>query len=87
MEFAMQGVLFRPRVELGLKYKGVTLKQVYVPDFVCMEKIVLEIKAVSNLAKEHHAQVFNYLHATGYKLGLLVNFGRYPKVEYERIVL
>jgi len=87
IELANQGILFRPQAELTLRYKGQPLKQVYVPDFLCWEKIVLEIKAVSELASEHHAQVHNYLHATGYKLGLLVNFGHYPKVDYERIVL
>lgn len=63
------------------------MKQVYIPDFICWEKIILELKAVKEIAPEHRAQVHNYLHATGYKLGLLVNFGHYPKVEYERIVL
>jgi GxxExxY protein len=57
-----------------------------VPDFVCWSKIILEIKAVSTLDDVHRAQVHNYLKATGHKLGLLVNFGHYPKVEYERIV-
>lgn len=87
MEFRLQGIAFRPQPELGLRYKGQFLTQIYIPDFVCMEKIILEIKAVKELAPEHRAQVHNYLHATGYKLGLLVNFGHYPKVEYERIVL
>ena len=48
---------------------------------------VLEIKAVTELANEHRAQVHNYLKVTGFRLGLLVNFGHYPKVEYERIVI
>jgi GxxExxY protein len=87
IELANRGILFRPQAELTLRYKGQPLKQVYAPDFLCWEKIVLEIKAVSELAPEHRAQVHNYLHATGYKLGLLVNFGHYPKVDYERIVL
>ena len=87
IELDMQAIPFRPQVELALHYKGRTLTQVYVPDFVCFEKIVIELKAVKELAPEHCAQVHNYLHATGYKLGLLVNFGHYPKVEYERIVL
>jgi GxxExxY protein len=87
IELASQGIIFRAQVELALQYKGRTLKQVYIPDFVCFEIIVLEIKAVKELAPENRAQVHNYLHATGYKLGLLVNFGHYPKVEYERIVL
>jgi GxxExxY protein len=87
IELASQGIVFRPQAELALHYKGKTLKQLYVPDFICWEKIILEIKAVKELAPEHRAQVHNYLHATGHKLGLLVNFGHYPKVEYERIVL
>ena len=87
IELASQGILFRPQADLALRYKDKVLKQVYIPDFVCWEKIILEIKAVKELAPEHRAQVHNYLHATGYKLGLLVNFGHYPKVEYERIVL
>jgi GxxExxY protein len=61
------------------------LTQTYQPDFVCFEKIIVELKAVSALADEHRAQLLNYLHATGFELGLLVNFGHYPKLEYERI--
>jgi GxxExxY protein len=63
------------------------LKQTYTPDFVCHGKIVVEIKAVTGLTDEHRAQVHNYLRATGHRLGLLVNFGHYPKVESERIAL
>lgn len=77
---------FRAQSELQLRYKDRLLKQKYIPDFICHEKIVLEIKAASKLTDEHRAQVHNYLKATGFKLGLLVNFGHYPKVEWERIV-
>jgi GxxExxY protein len=70
-----------------LRYKGNLLRQEYFPDFLLFDKIVLEIKAVTVLAKEHHAQVHNYLKATGYRLGLLVNFGSYPKVESVRIAV
>jgi len=86
IELELQGVPFQEQHELALTYKGRPLKQKYTPDFICFDKIILEIKAVSNLADEHRAQVHNYLKATGYKLGLLVNFGHYPKVEWERIV-
>ncbi len=55
------------------------------PDYVCFEKIIVELKAVSALTDEHRAQLLNYLHATGLELGLLVNFGHYPKLEYGRI--
>jgi GxxExxY protein len=46
----------------------------------------MEIKAVKELTDEHRAQVQNYLKATGHRLGLLVNLGHYPKLQYERIV-
>jgi GxxExxY protein len=58
-----------------LHYKGVRLAQSYTPDFICFDKIVLELKAVRELAPEHRAQTMNYLKATGMRLGLLVNFG------------
>jgi GxxExxY protein len=86
-EFQDRSIVFRPQCELALRYKERILEQTYKPDFICFEKIIVEIKAVKELTSEHRAQVFNYLHATGYKLGLLVNFGSYPKVESERIVL
>ena len=82
----LQDIPFKPQFELGLSYKGRSLKQKYVPDFMCFDKIVIEIKAVTELTALHRAQLQNYLKATGYKLGLLVNFGHYPKLEYERIV-
>jgi GxxExxY protein len=68
-----------------LSYRGRVLMQTYQPDFVCFEKIIVELKAASTLTDEHRVQVLNYLHATGFELGLLVNFGHYPKLEYERI--
>ncbi|MFI5457944.1 MAG: GxxExxY protein [Isosphaerales bacterium] len=86
IELATQEIPFRPQLELALRYKGRLLKQVYVPDFECWEKIIVEIKAVTELADVHRAQLHNYLKATGHRLGLLVNFGHYPKVEWERIV-
>ena len=70
---------------LELTYRGRTLKKSYEPDFVCYGKIILELKAVSALADEHRAQILNYLKATGFKLGLLVNFGGYPQLEWDRI--
>ena len=86
IELQQRDVPFQSQGQLELKYKGQVLKQKYIPDFICYKKIVLEIKAVSKLTDEHRAQIHNYLKATGYKLGLLVNFGHYPKTEWERIV-
>ena len=77
---------FKRQAPLPLYYRGQTLRQKFQPDFICYEKIILEIKAVSQLTDEHRAQVLNYLNATGYELGLLVNFGARPRIEYERLV-
>ena len=86
IELEIQQVPFIPRLTLPLAYKGRPLQQTYIPDLICFGKIILELKAVSQLVDEHRAQVHNYLKATGYKLGLLVNFHSYPKLQYERIV-
>ncbi|MSU59298.1 MAG: GxxExxY protein [Pedosphaera sp.] len=87
LELTAQKIPFTAQCALRLTYKGTELKQRYIPDFLCFDKIILEIKAVKQLTDEHRAQVLNYLKATGLRLGLLVNFGHYPKVEYERIIL
>ena len=86
IEFGLRGIPFRAQAELQLEYKGHRLKQVYVPDCICYDKIIVELKAVTQLTDDHRAQVHNYLKTTGYRLGLLVNFGHYPKVEWERII-
>jgi GxxExxY protein len=52
-----------------------------------LRAIVVELKAVKDISPEHKAQVINYLKATGMKLGLLVNFGCYPKATITRLAL
>jgi len=86
-EFADKKIPFKAQPPLALTYKGKPLKSKFTPDFICYDKIIVELKAVSGLNDEHRAQVQNYLRATKFKLGLLVNFSHYPKPEYERIVL
>ena len=86
IELAEREVPFMAQSTLTLEYHGRPLKQTYQPDFICYGRIIVEIKAVSSLAAEHRAQLMNYLRATNMPLGLLVNFGHYPKIEYERIV-
>ena len=87
LEFGLQGISFISQPDLSLSYKGVSLRQRYKPDFVCFGKVLVELKAVSKFTDEHRAQVLNYLHATGLRVGLLVNFGHHPLVEIERIVV
>ena len=86
IELEFQGIPFLSKPLQTLRYRGRTLVQTFNPDFLCYEKIILEIKAVSALVDEHWAQVLNYLAATGCNLGLLVNFGHYPRLEYERLL-
>ena len=72
---------------LALAYKGQPLKQTYVPDFVVFGSVIVELKAMRELAPEHRAQVLNYLKATGLRVGLLVNFGSPRAVQVERLAL
>lgn len=86
LELALRRIPFEPQQELELRYKGAVLVKKYIPDFICFGSVIVEVKALKELCNEHRAQVHNYLKATGIRLGLLVNFGHCPKVEYERIV-
>jgi GxxExxY protein len=86
IEFALQAVPFIAQRELLLEYKGTQLAQFFKPDFICYGNIVVELKALEKLADVHRAQTLNYLNATGFDLALLVNFGHFTKLEYERLV-
>ena len=85
IEFRIQEIPFVSQPELELEYKGNPLTQHFKPDFICFGKIIVEIKALTNLLDVHRAQILNYLNATKLDLGLLVNFGHHPKLEYERM--
>ncbi|MFO0065637.1 MAG: GxxExxY protein [Pirellulaceae bacterium] len=86
-EFRLQNIPFVSQAELKLTYKGEPLVQTYKPDFICFNQIIVELKAVKAIAPEHQAQVINYLKASGMKLGILVNFGDYPKATIVRLAL
>ena len=85
IEFEYQRIPAIAKPSLTLSYRGRILKQTYEADYVCFGKIIVELKAVSALIDEHRGQLLNYLHTAGFDLGLLVNFGHYLKLEYERI--
>jgi len=87
LEFTSRGIPFVAGAPLPLDYKGQRLKQTYVPDFVCFGQIVIELKALREIATEHRAQILNYLNASKLRLGLLVNFGCAPKARIERFIL
>ena len=86
MEFTKRGIPFEREKELKIYYDGQELKQTYRADFVCYGDIIVELKAVAELDDSHRSQVYNYLKATGFKLGLLYNFGHADGLQYERKV-
>jgi GxxExxY protein len=86
LELTARGIPFQPQVELPLRYKGRVLKTFYRADFICFETVVVELKALTQLGPIEEAQVINYLKATGFATGLLLNFGR-PSLQYKRYIL
>jgi GxxExxY protein len=87
LEFEARDIPYVASPALAITYKGKLLAQTYRPDFVCFGHVIVELKAVRELAPEHRAQTLNYLKATGLRVGLLVNFGCAPKARVERLVL
>ena len=89
MELALKerGIPFEPQKRLPIKFKGQPLKHFYQPDLFCFGSIIVELKACTATADVHRAQLLNYLRITGSKLGLLINFGTYPKVSIERFAM
>ena len=86
-ELKRRRIPFRSRVELRIKYKDRYLEKVYIADLTAYGKIIVELKALSNLSGSDEAQVINYLKATGFKVGVLINFGSPIKLEWKRFVL
>ena len=85
-EFGLQSIPFEREKQITISYKGDILNKQYLADFVCFDKIIVELKALSALSSEHESQLLNYLKATGFKLGLLINFGE-KSLKYKRTVL
>jgi GxxExxY protein len=87
MEAEERKISFKAQHQIIVKYKNKPLKKHYLADLLCYEKIIVEIKATSNLTMREEGQLLNYLKATGIKVGVLINFGHYPSLEWKRLVL
>ena len=85
VELINRGLNAKNQVPIKVKYKGTEVGE-YFADILVEGQVILEIKAVDSLQKIHEAQLLNYLKATGYKIGLLVNF-KHPKAEIRRFVM
>ena len=83
-EFVLRKIPYEREKELTIRYKGDVLSKTFKADFVCYNKIILELKAVKEFVDDHYAQIYNYLRASDLELGILINFGS-ASIEYERI--
>ncbi|MBN1292734.1 MAG: GxxExxY protein [Candidatus Latescibacteria bacterium] len=72
-----------PQKRIEIFYKGIMLNKEYIADFLCHDRIVVEIKAIKEITGIEEAQILNYLKATKLPLGLIVNFGA-PQLEWKR---
>ena len=85
IELNKQNIPFETNVRLQVSYKNKILQKVYYADIICYDKIIVELKAMDGLVPEHYAQVINYLKATDFQLGLLINFGT-KSLQYKRLI-
>jgi GxxExxY protein len=85
VELGLRNISFRREVRLPLHYKGQLLETRYCADFICSDAVVVELKALARTGGVEEAQLINYLRATGYEVGLLLNFGM-RNLEHRRFV-
>jgi len=85
LEFSNRNIPCEAEKLIQINYKGIVLKKYYQADFVCYDKIIVELKALSALSSEHESQLLNYLKAKNIQLGLLINFGQ-KQLSYKRFI-
>ena len=86
LEFQERNIPFKREVEIHASYKGITLAGTFIPDFICYDKIIVELKAVRELDDVHRSQAINYAKIAGYEVALLINFGN-TSLEFERFAV
>lgn len=87
IELTHRNTPFEAQKRLQLFYKETALKKEYIPDFICFDKIVVEIKALDRLSSIETSQILNYLKATKMRVGLLINCGSVGKLEWKRYIV
>ena len=87
IELTIREIPFVTKPELAAFYKGRLLATHYKPDLMAFDGLVVELKAVSELTKEHEAQLFNYLRISRRPVGYLINFGHKGDLEWKRFVV
>ena len=86
LEFKQQAIPYNREVSININYRETLLEKSYRADFVCFDKIIVELKAVSELTAIHEAQLMNYLKASKHRIGLLINFGD-TTLRHKRFIL
>ena len=86
IESAARGLSFISQKVLQIHYKEHILKKEYIPDLIYFDQIIVELKALDRLSGKEESQLLNYLKATGMKVGVLINFGSHPKLEWKRLI-
>jgi GxxExxY protein len=74
-EFNSRQIEHQREVKFNVIYKGQTLPHFFIADFLTHKKVLIEVKAVSNIREEHIAQALNYLKVSKLKTGIIINFG------------
>lgn len=87
IELKLNNIPFQSKQEILLHYKGMPIAKRYIPDLFVFDAIIVELKAVRELASDHEAQLFNYLRIAQQPVGYLVNFGSKNKLEWKRFVI
>ena len=83
-EFKKRNIPYEREKELLINYKGKILSKTFRADFICYDKIILELKAVNEFIDDHYAQIYSYLKASNMSLGILINFGK-ANLDYYRL--
>lgn len=87
IEVELRKMSANPQQEIYFDYKGTKLKQFFKPDLIFYDKIIVELKALDRLTSREESQLLNYLKATNFPVGLLINFGADKDLEWKRMIL
>jgi GxxExxY protein len=86
IELGGRRIPFEAQKQLTVAYKGQRLKKEYCADLICYGQIIVELKAMDRFTGKEESQILNYFKATGFKAGLLINFGSHGKLEWRKFV-
>ena len=74
-ELEQRGLKVERQLPISIVYKGITFDEAFRADLVVADKVILELKSVTQISRAHRKQIQTYLRLTGLKLGYLFNFG------------